>query len=863
MKLSFDWLGDFVDLSGVSVQEVAEKLTMGAFEVEEVKKVGPDIEGPLVVGKILEINAHPNADKIRLTKIRVAENEEPLEIVCGAGNIEVGQIIPVALPGAKVIDRHKGTPLHIKVSAIRGVTSNGMLCSTSELGLPNTDVDGILILSDLDEYRGKLRIGDDARRLLNLEPDYVLHVEPRSNRGDALCVLGLAREVAALIGRPLKLPQLPKIEEHSGYSQDVKDFKVSIESEEDCPFFSLRTVRDIKIGPAPSVIARRLETLGLRTVNNVVDITNYVMLELGQPLHAYDADRLKGTVVLVRRGRSGEKVVTIDGKEREVTDEVLVIAEENDAIGIAGVMGGKDSEIGESTTSLALEAAAFNPARVRRSSRLLGLSSDSSLRFERGVDPAGVARASDRAIALILEHCAASSGAPAGIASLIVDTIVPAQVAPLRKAGNDTVAPVPVTLRLPQLKRFLDVEFTGDQVIELLTPLGFKVEKTGADAVTAQVPSFRKTDVTREIDLVEEVCRIWGYDRVPVQLPPSTVVPDEMDSLVPLVKESMTASGLHEAWISSLVPLEHQGETNGSGGSGLASLQNQSTLVQVLNPLSPDHQALRQSLLPGLIRTAAYNQDHGQKDVWLFEVGRVYEQAAPVSSSNGTTGVKEELHVGGILMGQRASSVWQEHSPNSQPADFYRAKAVVERLLSELGISRDDASYFRPPHIPGYLHPWRSCQVSLKHGDARSGKQGSPIALGWIGELHPTTADDLGLRQQAEVFEINIEMLRTLLKDPSFKPVPSTPSVVRDLTVDLASGIDHAAVRSCILSTAGKTLISLELVSIFQLDNDRRSLSFRLTFQHPEETLTTEQVDKSLGKVRENLGRQLGGTFRT
>ena len=452
MKLSFDWLGDFVDLSGISPHELAEKLTMGAFEVEEVTVFGADLVGPIVVGEIVEIHPHPNADKIRLTKTRIKEGDEPLEIVCGAQNIEVGQRVPVALPGAKVVNRKDGSALLIKASAIRGVHSNGMLCSPPELGMDLGEGagEGILILNGNGK---KPELGQDIQQLLGLTPDYILHVEPRSNRGDALSVQGLAREVAALFNRPLKTPvwsldELTTAPTATGSFTIWRQEDKQTSNQADCPYFSLHEIGNVKIGPAPAFVSRRLEAIGMRSINNVVDITNYVMHELGQPLHAYDKAKLNHTAIGVRRAREdgSEKITTLDGRERILTGEMLVIvdapgidsvAPQAEIIGVAGIMGGQNSEVSDSTTTLLLEAACFGQAVVRRGSRLLGLSSDASLRFERGVDVASVLNAGQRAAYLIGKYCTTSG----------------AQAVTLSTSGSNQVAPNKITLRLPQIKR--------------------------------------------------------------------------------------------------------------------------------------------------------------------------------------------------------------------------------------------------------------------------------------------------------------------------------------------------------------------------------------------------------------------------
>jgi len=837
MKLSMDWLSDYVDLR-VSPEELAEKLTMGAFEVEEVRAIRGEIKGPIVVGEILEIYPHPNANKIRLTKTRVAPNQEPLEIVCGAGNIEVGQRIPVALAGAQVVDRKEGKPLKIEAREVRGVVSNGMLCSASELGLP-ADEDGILILSHTPD--NPIELGTDAIELLHLR-DFVLDVVPRSNRGDALSVMGLAREVAALLKCDLKQPQWSLPEET--VPAEELDFVVESERSDDCPFFSARIIDGVTVGPTNEMIKRRLEAIGVRSVNNVVDITNYVMHEFGQPLHAYDYSRIKGKKLIVRRAKPNERIVTLDGKERELNEEVLVIADGEAAVGVAGVMGGKDSEISQDTHTLVLEAASFHPARVRRGSRMLGLSSDSSLRFERGVDVATVARASDRATQLILEHCGSKDGKP--------------RLGKLAKEGHGSVKPIHVTCRMKALHRVIGLDFTPQQVKDLLTPLGFEVVKgactaSDTDAVQVSIPSFRQGDVTREIDIVEEVCRLWGYDNIPVSMPDTFISPEQKGWFDDKIRNALSGLGLSEAWLSSLT----------GGDDESYGLHKEQQSVRVLNPLSQEHQVLRQTLLPGLIRCASHNYDHGQQTVWLFELGRTYTRSNDPSLDpfDSGTGVLEQKYVSGFLMGTNELSEWLDHRNEERPGafGFYHARGIIENLFKRMGINLDETLFLRSDKVPSCMHPSRACQVAYeKSGNSH----GDPLVLGWIAELHPALSESLRFKQPAYVFELNAEALVKLGKAHKFTGIASTPSLSRDLTVDVYESVDHAALHACIKAAAGSDLRSIDLVSIYLPSPDQKSLSFRLNFQNKERTLTNEEVESALGRVREALVARLSASFR-
>jgi phenylalanyl-tRNA synthetase beta chain len=505
-------------------------------------------------------------------------------------------------------------------------------------------------------------------------------------------------------------------------------------------------------------------------------------------------------------------------------------------------MGGKESEISDTTEAIALEAAAFTPERVRRSSRLLGLSSDSSLRFERGVDAALAANASNRAAYLIWQYCRKNSE--------------PGELAPLVTAGSDKVESMEIVLRMNQLQRILSFALTEEQVIDLLTPLGFNLVHNEPGRLTFNVPSFRQRDVSREIDLIEEVCRLWGYDKVPATMPAATIAATPPDHILATVIGTLTGSGLSEAWVSSL--------THDAPGKDEP--------VRVLNPLSADHQVLRQSLLPGLVQTAAYNVARGADKVWLFEIGRTYEQAR---EKNGGTGVVEPTRVAGILLGNNQTG-WK--SKDTIALDFYLTKGIVENLLAKLGLDLNKVRFFVSEEENLLLHPARSCRIayagrgsqpdkSRSQGQASDGqqqdRQRNLQMLGWLGEIHPAAADKQQLGQSAYLFELDLDNLRSVRKRKAFEELANTPSVKRDITVDVAEAVDYAAVQSCITAAAGKNLQELELVSIFEPSPGQKSLSFRLRLQAPEKTLTNEEVDTWLTKLRKTLSAQVGATFRT
>jgi phenylalanyl-tRNA synthetase beta chain len=873
MKLPFSWLSEFVDLSGLSAQAVADRLTMGAFEVEEVKSVGPDLVGPIVVGEIQEISAHPNADKIRLTKIVIDEQAAPLEIVCGAQNIEVGQRIPVALPGSRVLNRHDGSELPIRVTKIRGVQSNGMLCSPPELGIVNGAGDGILILPKTASFK----LGADAKELLALYKDEVLHVAPRSNRGDALSIFGLAREVAALFRRPLKQQSWNADFPDS----DLNPFTVTIEDEHDCELFTVRYLYDLQVRESEPLIKRRLEIMGLRPVNNIVDITNYVMLEYGQPLHAYDANHVRGNQFAVRRAKNQEILKTIDGKDRALSSELLIIADAVGSIGVAGVMGGIESEVTNATVAVALEAAKFNSARVRRASRLLGLSSEASLRFERSIDLNAVKIASDRAAFLMLQHCSAEKQAKAGAFS---------------SKGKFSLAPKEVTLRTNQIERILGITISAEQIADFLKPLGFDLiapinPESNPSRLTFAVPSFRQADVTREVDLVEEVGRMFGYDQIPDSMPTSTIAASSADPLINQIRTALWAQGLSEAYVSSLVPKESSAE----GSVARISLcQDETTLVRVLNPLSKEHQVLRQSLLPGLLRALSNNQDHGYKEVWLFEIGRVYfkststpagEPLSPEKFPGLGRLVEERRTVAAVLNGGNSLSQWLEHhsqAPTNSTAkntvksahcsnnsvDFFLTKGIVENLLSTIDIDVEKIAFLRPQLAHLLFHPAKSAAVIWQASPQEELRETpetevSTVKLGTIGQIHPAQAKLFNVDELTCLFEINIDALAAYRRSEQPLSFSLAPAVTRDLTVDLNAEIDQAAVFSTIKRASGALFKALELISIYHLEDEMRSLSYRITFQHPEQTLRSEVVDAQIEQIRQALASRLTASFRS
>ncbi len=613
MKFTYNWLKQYVAFDW-SPPQLAEKLTFAGIEVEAITSLGANLPPEVVIAEILASEKHPNAD--RLSVCRVTGDRQ---IVCGAKNYKVGDKVPLALPGATLPGG-----LTIKVSKLRGVESQGMLCSAEELGLPKAE-DGLLILP-ADAPVG-MKLAD------YLGPgDTVFDIEVTPNRPDWLSVIGIAREVSALTGNPLKLPEF-------SVAGDASEAAVTVEAPDLCPRYSARLIRGVKIGPSPAWLKQTLEKVGLRSVNNVVDATNYVLLECGHPLHAFDYHRLAGHRILVRRARNGEPFVAIDGSRHELSDDMLVIADAERAVALAGIMGGKNSEIHDATTDVLLESAWFLPANVRKTSRKLGLASESSYRFERGADIGGVIWASDRATALIQEL---AGGVPGKITDVLAR--------PIEKRR--------VRCRYAQVGRLLGIELPAEAVKKIFVGLGLAVIRDEPAGCEVEVPTFR-VDLEREADLIEEVCRIYGVEKIPAQMQPALPAVSEFDTQWDArrqLRQKLIALGFHEAMNQTLV------------AEGDLKLQN---------PLTADQRALRSSLVPGLLQNLRTNVSRHQYDVKLFEIGRVF-------GADGT----ESLHLALAATGRRTPGDWQR----TEKVDYFDLKGALEELGLEAEIHQIPAA---------------------------------------------------------------------------------------------------------------------------------------------------------------------------
>ncbi len=739
MQVSLNWLNEFVDLSNVEASQIAHELTMSGLEVESVEDVKPSFTNIKTV-KIEKIDAHPNSDRLHLVTVNTGSGLKT--VVCGAQNIQEGQVVPYASVGSQVLDRKTGEMFTLTPAVIRGVESQGMLCSADELGVSERNYqeeDGILILNRIFP---DVELGKDVKDVLGFEKDTVIDVAPTANRGDQMSVIGVARELSSLFNTPLKFNPVECTKDLT-----TDKFKVEIKDKDVCKYYSIALLKNIKIKSSPDWMQKRLIASGVRAINNVVDITNYVMLEYGCPLHAFDADKLDG-YLCVRRAEEGEKLVTLDEVERTLTTDSVLIATKDKGVCLGGVFGGANSEIDDNTTSLALEAAYFTPATNRKSARSAGYRSEASARFERGIDIEAVKPALMRAMQLLVEY------ADAEVVGVVED-------------GENKLEPLEITLRYPQIKRILGCEIASDRCDNILENLGFK--KLGGNAAAAKflVPSFRAYDVTREIDLIEEIARINGYDKISPTLPAKAQTPiiTLEEKVIKRIHELLLSAGLNEIQTSSLI-----------GKPMLDKFKigyDDENAVKVLNAASEDYSMLRQTLSASVLNCMKYNFDNGQKNFWAYEIGKTYIKTSPADEKN--TGVKETRVLEGVLTGEVQNSKWQIKTST----DFYAVKGIMENIFNDLEVSRriklaplEETELAEDNNI---LHPYRTAVVMLL------GKKPQPI--GYFGQVHPTLIDKLKLNQDAFLFNLNLTELISAVKEtvPRFKHLPQFPEVRRDI----------------------------------------------------------------------------------
>ena len=814
MQVSYEWLNDYVDLEGLDPKEIAHSLTMSGLEIEEIEEVKPKFSN-IITAKIEKIDNHPNADKLHLVTVNTGAEQKT--VVCGAQNIEVGQIIPYASVGSKVLDRKTGEQFELTPAVIRGVESQGMLCSQDELGLDGMQEEsGILIL---DRILPDVKLGEPLEKVLNINNEIIFHAAPTSNRGDEFSVIGIAREISALFNRKLKFSPI------IAQNEPKADFKVEIKDEEPCKYYSVGVLKDITIKPAPSYIQRRVIAGGMRPINNVVDITNYVMLEFGTPLHAFDYDKLN-KYLCVRYAKEGEKITTLDEVERTMTDKTVVISKENEAVCLAGVFGGNNSEIDNNSKNLALEAAYFPSHTTRKSSRSIGYRSEASSRFEHGIDIGMVKQGLYQAINLLIKYANAK-----------FEGIV--------EAGSNKPEPIEITLRNSEIKRILGIEIEQSKCIEILENLGFKLLGRNEAAAKFEVPSYRINDVTREIDLIEEVSRINGFDKINPVLPEisnGATISGETRA-IKLVNELFLGSGYTEIMTTSL--------TGDNFVKDFMMELNSETRVDVMNPQSEDATTLRQDLMPNLLSVVKNNYDNGNKNFKLYEIGKTFKAIKPANEDD--AGVVETRKIAGCIFGHTNNEYWNKKEKN----DFYLIKGILDNMFEVLGLSR--RIVFSPlKEDKKFMHPYQTATVELL------GKE--PINLGYVGKIHPLLSDKLKFNQDLFVFEVDFE---TVLKNLSFdsvvkyKKLPISTPVLRDIAFVVNDNITNSEIIKVVKKVSDKNIFKgANLFDIYKGENigeGKKSLAYRIVLQDDSKTLTDSEIEAEVNKIKEGLAKNISG----
>ncbi len=814
MNVSYRWLSDYIDLSGIPAEQLAEMMTRGGIEIDSVPSRNAGVTG-VVVGYVKKREKHPDADKLSVCTVDAGTGED-LQIVCGAPNVGADMKVPVALVGAKLPGG-----LNIKRAKLRGVESQGMICSARELGindklLPKEQQEGILVLPHDAE------IGRDILDVLALN-DSILELDLTPNRSDCLSMLGVAYEVSALTGRPLNLPD-PAKDIYSAAEVASDYVRVSISSPEHCSLYTARYVKGVKIAPAPQWMQNRLIAAGVRPINNIVDITNYVMLEYGQPLHAFDAARVAGGRIDVRLAKAGETLVTLDGQERKLEPHMLVIADAEKAIGLAGVMGGANSEVSEGTTDIILESAKFDGSTVRRTSRQLGLRSEASARFEKEVDPDRVRAALDRAAGLMARYAE----------GLVTEGVAEAE-ASARK-------PSVIDLSLSRVNGMLGTELSALEIKTILSRLQFEVKASGDDVWKVAVPS-RRGDISRDVDLVEEIARLHGYDEIPTTPIEGPTTPGSLtkpQAIRRKLRTILTGAGLHEAISYSVTSLPRT--------ELFAELSAGAKPIALAMPMSEERSVLRTTLIPSLLEAAAYNLNRKNNDVALFEIGNVYH----TDETTLTRLPQEKPRAALLLLGNRRASSWNR---TAEPVDFYDAKGILEQAFDRLGLS-GRISYEAAQ--PAGFHPGRTAAIVIRT------ERGSRT-IGFVGQVHPETQREFDL-PDAYVAELELGPIYEFA-DASieYRILPRYPAIERDIAVVVDRGVAGGALTATISASAGELLESVEVFDVYtgeRIGSDKKSVALALIYRHAERTLTDEEVGEAHARVLAQLEQSYGAELR-
>lgn len=801
MKASLTWMNEYVPVDmNRPAQELADELTQAGIPVEEVETVDPGLK-KIFTGKITEITKHPDADKLQVCQVACLDTDgTPItkQIITAATNVRVGQIVPVAYHKSRLAD---GT--EIKKGKLRGLPSEGMFCSVAELGISKElvvpeEAEGIYILP------ADTPIGMDIRDVLMMN-DTVYEFELTPNRADCFSMVGLSREFAVLTNQKAVLPEITVDE--NGEAIDGK-VQVTIADGDLCSRFAARLVTGVTVAPSPMWLQNRLRNSGIRPINNVVDVTNYAMLELGQPMHAYDYAHVKGHSLTARRANEGEVLKTLDGTDRELTTDMLVIADEQRAVGVAGVMGGYDSEVTNTTTDVLLEAAVFNGASIRRTARALGMRSEASGRFERGVNPEYSIMAINRAAQLLQQLCP-----DAKIGKGIVDVY------------PNPAAPTTVTTTADAINAYLGTDIDEQRMVDILTTLSFDVT-CGNGSMVIGVPSWRG-DVTVMPDIAEEVARIYGYDNIKVTTPWAALnsgVLSDRKQMTKTIAHTLANNGLSEMITFSFMHKDSLAKLMIPEGDARYKA------VQILNPISEEYPVMRTTLVPSILDAAVRNRAQKNHDIWAFETAAVYEEAADKDSLP-----TERYMAAGFMTGRADEAQW---SVAARQTDFYDVKGVVEAVLAALRVENYTLTTTDEP----YYHPGVSAAYKV-----------DGVTIATLGELHPQVAKNYDLEGKCYLFEINISaLLETVRSQLQYTPISKFPGITRDLAIVAPRSVSAETIQQIIVANGGDKLESAYVFDVYEGEHiveGFRSLAYTIGFRSTEGTLTDADVDEPIQAI--------------
>ena len=804
MKVSYKWLKEYLDLSDVTPDELAEKMSRTGIEVDDVIYPGKGLS-KIVVGDTLSVVDHPDSDHLHVCQVNIG-TEEPIQIVCGAPNVAAGQKVIVALHGARITGNAK-----IKKGKMRGQESNGMICSLAELGYSESVVskkyaDGIFILP------AEAVPGTEVVDLLELD-DAILDIDITPNRADALSMRGSAYEVAAIYNKALKFPEAPVSEKTGSVTEYIK---VAVEDTNDAPAYHIQVIKDVKIAESPLWLQNKLMNGGIRPINNVVDITNYILLEYGQPLHAFDYDQIGSKEIIVRRAKENETMTTLDGVERTLDTDNIVITNGTAPIALAGVMGGLDSEITDGTVTVALEAALFNPVLIRKTAGKFNLRSESSSRFEKGINVATIRTAGQHAAELI--HELAGGTIVAGTAS--VDTV--------------EVKDTEVVITLEKINRSLGTAISSGEVTAIFNQLGFASTFDG-EIFTVAVPP-RRWDISIYADILEEVARIYGYDNLPETLPITPALPTALtpkQHTMRITRRFMEGAGLTQNISYVLTTAEKAREYAVEDKEG----------IRLAWPMSEDRSTLRMNLLSTLLDNAAYNVARKNTDIQFYEIGRVF-----FPSADSVLPIEAE-RLAGVMTGMAYQKDWQMAA---EPVNFYHAKGVLDGYFETMGLS--DQIRFEAAKDLKWMHPGRTAAVYL--GDAY---------IGYVGQVHPATANAYDLKE-TYAFEIDFEAIIAAPKEViTQQPIPKFPGVTRDVALLVDETVTHQQIVKTIKENGGKFLKDVHLFDIYQgkgIEDGKKSVAYSMSFLNPEATLVDEDINKAFTKLVAALETECGAAIR-